>query len=598
MRKMRIVHYISLLMLFCCTAAEAQVWLDPTVTEKGKDLPRTPLISYASRDEALQGRFERSKYLQPLPSGEEWQVTEDNLTRTYSTTFTMPFVWIDREVFLHIESAGASYSFEINGTEAGYSQDGHTASEFDITQFVKEDLNTLAVTVHKDQAAAAIENNIQQLLPLTAYIVSQPRVRVRDIIVETQADHGNGLFAAGVVLKSHLLNPKSYRVYYELIAPSGDIVSYGHRDLTLDMWREDTVRFLANIPNVLAWSHKAPYLYTLMIKTQYEGRFGEYIAVPVGFRSLEVNDGVLSVNAQPVELHATDFAADGDVSSTADRLQAIKDQGFNTIRVTGAPQPDMFYELCDRLGLYVVDQAAINTGKQSDSRRRGGNPSNDPKWDDAYVSRAVGMYHASKLHPSTVAFTLATDASNGYCLYESYLALKRIEHVRPILYASAAGEWNTDTLTMNPSPAAGTDSPQVSIARTDDGKFIIRNADPLAPVEVAAVYTVRAGRSKVAEGEKPFIIPAGASAELTVPLESVKAGKSYTIELRLEKCEPTYVYTHHVADRGPQPKQTKAGKIITSVREFFRSKPKPETPLRTTIAEETFTGQKPQGTNR
>lgn len=591
---MNIRRYISLLLLAAFSTATAQEWKNPEITAEGKEPARCPIISYASRNEALLGGLDRSRYFQPMPQNGEWQSSTIGDDKLYSTYFAMPFAWIDREVFLHIEGVSSSYIVEMHGEQIAYSQDGRTPAEFDITKYCKEGRNSFTIRVLGNSAANQIKHSEQPSAAPYVYVVAQPRVRVRDIVIDTRDDHGNGLFAMGVVLKSHLLNAKDYRIHYELLDPAGKVVSYGHRDLKLDMQREDTVRFLDNISNVMAWSHEAPYLYTAVIKTQYEGRFGEYLVLPVGFRSLQFDNGKMSVNEVPVELHAVDFAMTGDIATTAEQLRALRNQGYNALKIKGGPQLDALYELCDRLGFYVINQADVNTSRHSVSRRVGGNPSNDPAWEGAYVDRAVGMYHASKNHPSVVAFSIAEQSSNGYCLYESYLAMKRLEQVRPVLYPAAAGEWNSDRLDYATTPAISLTKSNISIRQLDTTEFLISNGSELAPVDAVAVYTVRVGRSIVAQGEAKMMLAAGSSRTMTVPIDQVKDGKSYTIEVRIELPEPQYIYVHHVEDTTPQPEQTRVGKVITTVREFFRYTPKSEAAPRTLLASITVNGAKPK----
>lgn len=592
--KMNIRRYISLLLLAAFSTATAQEWQNPTVTAEGKEPARCPIISYASRNEALLGGLDRSRYFQPMPANGEWQTSTLGGDKLYSTYFAMPFAWIDREVFLHIEGVGSSYAVELNGERVAYSQDGRTPAEFDITKYCKEGRNSFTIRTLGNAAADAIKHSEQPSSAPYVYVVAQPRVRVRDIVIDTRDDHGNGLFAMGVILKSHLLNPKDYRIHYELLDPAGKVVSYGHRDLKLDMQREDTVRFLDNISNVMAWSHEAPYLYTAVIKTQYEGRFGEYLVLPVGFRSLSFKEGKMSVNEVPIELHATEFAMTSDIATTTEQLRALRKQGYNALKIKGGPQLDALYELCDRLGFYVINQADVNTSRHSSSRRVGGNPSNDPTWEAAYVDRAVGMYHASKNHPSVVAFSIAEQSSNGYCLYESYLAMKRLEQVRPVLYPAAAGEWNSDRLDYVTTPAPALAQSSVTVRQLDNTEFLISNGSELAPIDGVACYTVRVGRSVVAEGEVKMMLAAGSSRTLTVPIDKVKDGKSYSIEVRLEQPDPQYIYVHHVEDTTPQPEQTRVGKVITTVREFFRYTPEAEAAPRKVLATATFDGAKPK----
>ena len=592
--KMNIRRYISLLLLAAFSTATAQEWKNPKITAEGKEPARCPIISYASRNEALLGSLDRSRYFQPMPQNGEWQTSTIGDDKLYSTYFAMPFGWIDREIFLHIEGVRSSYIVEMHGEQIAYSQDGRTPAEFDITKYCKEGRNSFTIRVLGNSIAEQIKHSEQPSSAPYVYVVAQPRVRVRDIVIDTRDDHGSGLFAMGVVLKSHLLNAKDYRIHYELLDPAGKVVSYGHRDLKLDMQREDTVRFLDNISNVMAWSHEAPYLYTAVIKTQYEGRFGEYLVMPVGFRSLQFENGKMSVNEIPVELHAVDFAMTSDIATTAEQLRALRKQGYNALKIKGGPQLDALYELCDRLGFYVINQADVNTSRHSASRRVGGNPSNDPTWEGAYVDRAVGMYHASKNHPSVVAFSIAEQSSNGYCLYESYLAMKRLEQVRPVLYPAAAGEWNSDRLDYVTTPASSLAKSSVAIRQLDTTEFLISNGSELAPVDAVAVYTVRVGRSAVAEGEVKVMVAAGSSRTITVPIDKVKDGKAYTIEVRVEQPDPQYIYVHHVEDTTPQPEQTRVGKVITTVREFFRYTPEAEAAPRTQLASTTVNGAKPK----
>ena len=144
---MKIRRYISLLLLAAFSTATAQEWQNPTITAVGKEPARCPIISYASRNEALLGGLDRSRYFQPMPSNGEWQTSTLGDEKLYSTHFAMPFAWIDREVFLHVEGVGASYAVELNGEQVAYSQDGRTPAEFDITKYCKEGRNSFTIRV-------------------------------------------------------------------------------------------------------------------------------------------------------------------------------------------------------------------------------------------------------------------------------------------------------------------------------------------------------------------------------------------------------------------------------------------------------------------
>ena len=110
--------------------------------------------------------------------------------------------------------------------------------------------------------------------------------------------------------------------------------------------------------------------------------------------------------------------------------------------------PESLLNFCDVQGLYVIAQAPIDTRRSGESRRKGGNPSNDPEWQPAYLERTENSYHTTMRHPSVVAFALATQSANGINLYESYLNMKRFGDSRPFIYPDAGGEWDSDKLAL------------------------------------------------------------------------------------------------------------------------------------------------------
>ena len=275
--------------------------------------------------------------------------------------------------------------------------------------------------------------------------MSQPTLRVRDVVTRTRmGEDGNATAEIAVAVKSEALNPRTSRIHYQLLTPTGENAAAGQKDVTLDMRREDTLRFLARIPANLLWSAELPTQYTLRLKTQHEGRYMEYIEVPLGFRTVEVQNGQLAVNGTPVTLRTREVPA----HASADEIAALRGQGYNTLKLLPGPVSPTLYGTCDTLGMYVIVQAPIDTRSSGESRRIGGNPSNAPEWLGAYVERTADSYHASKRHPSVIAFSLATQSANGINLYESYLDMKKSGDPRPFIYPDAAGEWNSDKLEM------------------------------------------------------------------------------------------------------------------------------------------------------
>lgn len=542
-----------------------QPWpLDPEAVTSGKDAPRGEVLCYASAAETLT-RSDTSLYLQPLEGkwkGESFREGKLEGMR-YSTRFKVPFAWVDRQLFLRLGALGGAYEVRVNGQQVAYTQDGYTPAEFDVTRHSKEGNNTLEVIAYANSVGRMIENFDTPStlhIPDRSYIVAQPRVRIRDIVTDTRLEGGNGLLSLGVILKSHLLNFKEYNVYYELIAPDGRTISSGHRDARFDLRREDTVRFYANLPDIRPWSHEAPNLYTLQLKTQYEGRFQEYVSFEIGFREVHMQEGKLQINGREFPLRAVEYTPAGDSATLYRELTSLKRQGVNTIKVMHHPQAETLYRACDELGLYLCNQASIDSHLAGNSRKKGGTPSNDPRWRDAYVDRALAMYYTSKNHPSVILFSLADNSANGYNLYESYLALKQVETERPVIYNGVGDEWNSDAIPASKKgdrrfvfaptlPENLSISSPVSISAKDASKgiFTISNHYDLTSLgENDVHYTIRVGRKTIADGTLPVRLAPGASNDYTIPLpERIKSGAQMEITLRVEREIPaTYRYTN------------------------------------------------------
>lgn len=520
------------------------------VVHEGRELPRTQTISYNSEAASLERGHGESLYLQPL--AQNLKREEGNGKTTFSTRFKMPFVWAERQPILYVGGAGNSYDIYINGEKTAYNQSGRTPAEFDIRDYVREGMNDLDIIVYGDPVSSLLSSsgNRKPALDGEVYIVSQPKVRIRDYSAEVNFEGGDATVQLGVILKTHLLNPKRVKMYYRLLSPDGEEVALGNREADIAGKEEDTVRFFFAVGNVRSWSHETPDLYTLLLKTQHEGVFTEYVSYKIGFRTVEMREGRLLVNGYEVPLSVYEYGERSDSASTAQRLAALKAEGYNMLKLKGYPQPPYFYELCDHIGLYVCDQADINTSAYGDSRQTGGNPSNDPAWEESFTDRAVSMYYNSQNHASVIMFSLAEKSSNGYNLYRSYEALKHAEHSRPIIYLDAGGEWNTDAVTAAAArqyPGSAGErivfgnkkdervSADIRPLFTTDGKgrYTIKNNATVSPLRGKLVYTVKQGGKKISEGALPIDIAPGTSAEYEIPVDAGKPNKKFKYDVKL-----------------------------------------------------------------
>lgn len=432
---------LTLAALAAAGMAAAQEYRSPEQTSIGKEPPRTSFAVYASAGEADEGSLGSSQYLRPIDS---WTERTGERGREFSARFAVPFAWLNRQTLLHIEWAPTAYEIRLNGQVVGYNQNGRNPADFNLTRKTREGANELVITLLSDPAGAPLESfasGREPLAPGKCYVFSQPTIRIRDLYTRTVREGRSYNGEIGVIVKTEALNPKKAKIHYELLAAPGVVAASGSREITLDMRGEDTVRFSVPVPDSMLWSARLPRRYTLRLKTQTEGRYTEYLAQQVGFRTVASTGEVLTINDIPTRLQAVPTL--GDTLSVT-RLRDWKKAGYNLILLPPGGVPRALYDLCDREGFYVVEQAPISTRSSGDSRRRGGNPSNDPRWLPAYLSRIEESYHTAQLHPCVIGFSIADDSANGINLYEGYLRLKTIEKERPVIYPDAAGEWNSD----------------------------------------------------------------------------------------------------------------------------------------------------------
>lgn len=437
--------------LFFLSAASAQEFGTATPPAFGRELPRTELTPCPTLEEALAAPRE-STYKREVYG---WtRETADGSIR-FSTTFAKPFAWANRQVLLHVPAAPAEYEVRVNGKTVGRNDNGNDPADFNITPFAEEGANTVEIIAADPAASASApleswRDGSEEATIGGTYVFSQPTLRVRDVLSRsTLGDDGQLHVEIALVVRTHSLNPRTSRIHYDLRSPADESIAAGYRDITLEMRGEDTLRFTAAIPLTLAWSAEQPTCYTLRLRTQHEGRNVEFQAIRLGFRTFEADPtGRAFVNGRPVQLVAARVSPDIDEYTVA----TLRERGYNTLQLRPGTVPQRLYRDCDLLGMYVIPCAAIDTSHSGESRRKGGNPSNDPARKTEYLNRTLDRYHTSKIHPSVIAFSIGEGSANGINLYESYLSLKKIETERPVIYPDAAGEWNSDNLQLEYPP--------------------------------------------------------------------------------------------------------------------------------------------------
>ena len=400
-----------------------------------RDLHRTRLIPYPTANEAVEHSLAKQRYMQPIT---EWTTDSEGLL---TGEFTYPFSWVERQIFVRIEGVGKPYEVLVNGKVAGGSTNGHAAAEYNITKISREDKNSIAIRILDDKAVSDIESFEKYASQPMAYVLSQPRVRVRDIFYRTTIGKGSVVnIDFGAITHNQTLGAKTSRLYYEVFLNDTIRLGGGHRDVSLGMYGVDTMRFGVPVPDSVLWSSETPTRLSLRLKNRIAGRDVEFYNVPLALRELSYENGTFYINGKATPITWTEVSP----NATAEDMQGLYELGHRALRFTAGGVAEETLAACDKLGIYVSVTAPINSSKMGTSRKRGGNPSNNPRWRAEYIERVEQMIYTTQRHPSVIAYFLADDSTNGICLYEAYLAAKQISGNRPVFYEDGKGEWNSD----------------------------------------------------------------------------------------------------------------------------------------------------------
>ncbi len=445
----------GLLSAFTLNAQQAKTeWNNPSTGSVGKAIPRTEFISYNIREEAEKEILSTSPFYRNLTDKLESPPTpKDSPRKIYITLVSIPFPWLDRELFLHVEGVPAFYLY-VNDKMVGYAQGSHAPAEFNLSSFVTDGVNTIRLEAIADGTGAQMESGIssEDDTPRTSfrnvYLYSQPKLRIEDFELFPGLDSTgrNGMFSVKLAVANSYNSQETITVGYDIYAPTGKLLYYDMRDVKLPGKGRDTVRFDEYVYGVIPhlWSTADPDLYRVMLFVRRDGRLIEYIPYTLGFGETELHEGKLYRNGQPIDLSVARYNAADNRPQTRDELITLRQQAINTL-LPDYPQPEWFYDLCDSIGLYVIDQADINPLPTSEgSTSTGIAPSNDPAWLPSFLDRLRAMQARNKNRTCIIGWSLGTTAENGYNMYKCYQWLKKADPRRAVIFSNAQGEWNSD----------------------------------------------------------------------------------------------------------------------------------------------------------
>ncbi|MDO5663926.1 MAG: glycoside hydrolase family 2 TIM barrel-domain containing protein [Bacteroidia bacterium] len=400
-----------------------------------------------------------------LPKMAPPYLPEENPVGVYRREIDIPQDWSDREIFLTLDGAKSGVYVYINGKEVGYSEDSKTAAEFRINKYVKPGKNTLVLKIFRWSTGSYLEaQDFWRIsgIERDVFLWSQPKTSLRDFRVKSTLDdtYKNGIFELETTVSNYDGGVSYAQVSYELYHSIGKIVASGTKQIDVKGFGENSVKFSAQLSDVATWTSEHPNLYKLFITVKKEGEnSGEVVPYSVGFRRFEIKavktgdrtDRLFLVNGQPIKLkgvniHETNPKTGHYVTEDIMRrdFELMKQNNINTVRLAHYPQQRRFYELCAEYGLYVYDEANIEShgmyyGQASLAKH--------PEWEQTHMDRTVNMFERNKNQPAVAIWSLGNEAGNGINFYHTYKYLKDQERGfmnRPVNYERGLWEMNTD----------------------------------------------------------------------------------------------------------------------------------------------------------
>jgi len=388
--------------------------------------------------------------------------TERNPVGSYRRTFTVPSEWKGRQVFLQFNGVDSAFYVWLNGRQVGYSQDSRTAALFNVTKYLKPGENVLAVEVYRYSDGSYLEDqDFWRLSGIFRDVLlwSAAEVHIRDFFVHAGLadDYRTGRFGVDVELQNFGKRNRPVQVFLQLLdmATGEPIVgSDGLWEVPAGGTETASISYAGMDLDIKPWSAEQPNLYKLRVEVR-EPKLGEKsneaietMTHNVGFRTVEVRGGQLLVNGKPIYLKGVNRHEHDPVTghyvtveSMVRDIKLMKQHNINAVRTSHYPDDPRWYELCDLFGLYVIDEANVESHGMGYGRE---SLAKDPSWKEAHLDRARRMVERDKNHPSVVIWSLGNEAGNGVNFHACYDWIKQRDPCRPVQYERAEHDRNTD----------------------------------------------------------------------------------------------------------------------------------------------------------
>ncbi len=375
-----------------------------------------------------------------------------NPVGSYKRTFTIPETWNQQDIILHFGAVSSAMYVWVNEQMVGYNEDSKTPSEFNITKFLKKGENSLAVEVYRWCDGSYLEDqDFWRMSGITrdVFLMARNPQHIRDYRVASPLinDYKDGDFKLAVEVVNSAANTPALTL--EAVLLDGENKVAGMSQVVQTAAQPVSVNLAATIPAAKPWTAENPNLYQLLITLKDEsGKIIEVIRQDVGFRTVEIKNAQLLVNGVAIYVKGVNIHEHNDTTGHYQNeatmlkdIELMKANNINAVRTSHYPQPERWYELCNQYGIFLVDEANVEShgmgyGKKSLAK--------DPVWKEAHLYRTRNMFERDKNQPSVIIWSLGNEAGNGVNFEATYAYLKASDSSRPVQFEQAHGGPNTD----------------------------------------------------------------------------------------------------------------------------------------------------------
>ena len=336
-----------------------------------------------------------------------------NPVGSYVKFFDVDKELLGKKTFISFQGVETAIYVWLNGEFVGYSEDSFTPSEFNITPYLKEKNNKLAVEVYRYSTASWLED--QDFWRFSGifrdvYLYAVPEIHVRDmkVIADYDYENGNGILATEL----DIIGDSDYEIKLTLTDKNG-----------IKVYEGNTANVSASIPDIMPWSAEQPNLYTLTAEISSDSEIIETAETKVGFRTFEMKNGIMCLNGKRIVfkgINRHEWNAEGGRVVTEDDMlwdiRFMKQNNINAVRTCHYPNNSLWYQLCDEYGIYLI--AETNLESHGTWQKMGACepsinvPASLPEWKEACLDRARSMYERDKNHASVLIWSCGNES---YC---------------------------------------------------------------------------------------------------------------------------------------------------------------------------------------